>query len=359
MKKVLCYIDELGSGGAERQITNLAILLKKKGYDVDVYCYHPIYFYENCLIEYGIPLIKLDLESNSYWSKIKNTKRVFNAGKYDVIIAYSDGPVIIASLLKILNPKLRIIVSERNTTQKLTLKDRLKFLLYNFANYIVANSHTQTNYIKSHFKTLKNKTYTITNYIDADKFIPANNKPTHIGLNLIVVARHSLQKNVPNFIQAVKIAKEMNVNFHVDWYGDDGGGSKKNHERLAKQYQVDDILSFLASKSNIEFYYRKADAFCLPSLYEGFPNVVCEAMCCGLPIICSNVCDNPYLVEDGIGGFLFNPKDPYDIALKIQKLSKMTSEEIEKMGQYNRNKGEKLFTDTIFINKYIQLIESL
>ena len=357
MKKILCYIDELGPGGAERQITNLAILLKSRGYDVDVYCYHPNYFYEYSLVEHSIPLIKLSLKNNNYWSKITNTKKVFNIGNYDVVIAYSDGPVIIASLLKLLNPRLRVIVSERSTTQKLTIKEQIKFLLYNLSNCIVANSYTQTNYIKTHFKSLKNKTYTITNYIDVNKFIPTNSRYAHDGLNLIVVARHSLSKNVPTFIRAVKIAKDMNVNFHVDWYGDNGGGNKENHVSIAKRYHVDDVLTFHASKADIELYYRKADAFCLPSLYEGFPNVVCEAMCSALPVICSNVCDNPYLIEDGIGGFLFNPYDPYDIALKIQKLSTMSSEEMRRMGQYNRDKGEKLFSDSIFIDKYMQLIE--
>ena len=45
MKKILCFIDELGSGGAERQLTSLAVLLRKNNYDVDVYCYHQNYFY--------------------------------------------------------------------------------------------------------------------------------------------------------------------------------------------------------------------------------------------------------------------------------------------------------------------------
>lgn len=173
MKKILCYIDELGSGGAERQITNLAVLLKGKGYDVDVFCYHPIYFYENALIKYHIPLIKKKLKKNNYLNKIRNTIEVLKGKNYDVVIAYSDGPVIIASLLKLLFPKLRVIVSERNTTQTLTLKTRLKFVLFNFADYIVANSYTQTNFIKTHYKSLRNKTYTITNYIDTEKFFPS------------------------------------------------------------------------------------------------------------------------------------------------------------------------------------------
>ena len=357
MKKILCYIDELGSGGAERQITNLAVLLKGRGYDVDVYCYHPIYFYEYTLIEHHIPLIKLKLKKNNFWSKISNTRKVIKAKKYDAIIAYSDGPVIIASFLKFFNPKIRVIVSERNTTQKLTTKSRIKFFLYRFVDCIVANSYTQTDYIKSHFSALKNKTYTITNYIDSEKFIPGESKKRGDVLDIIVVARHSLQKNVPLFIEAVKIAKDMHVRFHVNWYGDNGGGNKEQHEQLAKKLQVEDVLSFWPSKVDIEQYYRKANVFCLPSLYEGFPNVVCEAMCSGLPVICSNVCDNPYLVEDGVGGFLFNPKDPSDIASKIKMLSLLTNDQLKEMGRINRAKGEKLFSAETFVNKYIQLIE--
>lgn len=359
MKKVLCYIDELGSGGAERQITNLAVLLKNKGYDVDVYCYHPIYFYEYTLVEHNIPLIKLDLKKNNYWNKIKNTREVLKKKKYDVIIAYSDGPVIIASILKIFYPKTRVIVSERNTTQSVTTKDRIKFFLFKFVDCIVANSFTQTNFIKSHFDTLKNKTYTITNYIDTNKFTPGESESQNGKFNIIVVARHSLQKNVPVFIEAVKIAKEKGINFHVDWYGENGGGNKEKHEQLVKQYRLEDVLSFWPSKMDIENYYRKATAFCLPSLYEGFPNVVCEAMSSGLPVICSNVCDNSYLVEDGVGGFLFDPKDPSDIASKIEKLSLLSHDEITKMGQFNRTKGEKLFSADIFVDKYIQLIEGV
>lgn len=359
MKRILCFIDELGSGGAERQITNLAILLKGKGYDVDVFCYHPNYFYEYALVEHDIPLIKMELKKNNYWNKLSNTRKVLNAKHYDTLIAYSDGPVIIASILKLFNPKLRVIVSERNTTQVISLKERIKFMLFNLVDCVVANSYTQTDFIKSHFRTLKHKTYTITNYIDSTKFIPSDKNKTCRPLNIIVVARHSQQKNVPVFIQATKIAKEMGIQFHVDWYGDNGGGNKKKHEEMAREFQVDDVLSFWPSKADIELYYRKANVFCLPSLYEGFPNVVCEAMCSGLPVICSNVCDNPYLIEDGVGGYLFNPIDPYDIANKIKKLSSLSNDDLLNMGRKNRIKGEKLFSASIFIDKYIRLIEKV
>lgn len=358
MKKILCFIDELGSGGAERQLTNLAVLLNKDGYDVDVYCYHQNYFYEYALLENNIPLIKLPLKRNNYWNKISNTWAVLNSKEYDVLIAYSEGPAIIAALLKIFKRNLRVIVSERNTTQNLNLRSRIKFMLFNFVDYVVANSYTQTEYIKLNFSKLNKKTFTITNYIDSVKFFPIFNRSRNTDLQIIVVARHSYQKNVENFIEAVRIAKSMNIKFHVDWYGDNGGGDKEQHLLLAKEKKVDDVLSFFPSKADIENYYHKADVFCLPSLYEGFPNVICEAMCCGLPVLCGNVCDNNFLIEDGIGGFLFDPKNPEDIAKKIKTISGLNNEQLIMMGKFNRNKAEKIFAPTVFLNKYKKLINN-
>lgn len=99
--------------------------------------------------------------------------------------------------------------------------------------------------------------------------------------------------------------------------------------------------------------------FCLPSLYEGFPNALCEAMSCGLPIVASNICDNPDIVEDGVNGFLFDPLSIVDIADKIELLFKLDNESIIQMRKLNRLKSEDLFSEKKFIEKYINLIESL
>lgn len=357
MKNVLCYIDELGPGGAERQITFLAVLLKKSGYPVKVYCYHPNYFYEDVLTSNGVELIKVELKKNDYLNKIKNTWKVIAKYHFDTVISYSEGPNVIASLIKVLKPSLNVIASERNTTQVLTRKERVRFLLYKFVDAVVANSYAQTAFIKNNYPRLSNKTHTITNYVDIVKFHPAETHPDNSIVRIIVVARHSAQKNVPAFIEAVKLLKSKDLSFHVDWYGDDGGGCKQDHEKLATEYGLDNYLTFHSSVNNIQDYYREADVFCLPSLYEGFPNVVCEAMSSGLPVICSNVCDNPNLIEENVNGFLFDPKEPQSIADTIERIVGLSVEERNIIGQRNREKAERIFSEATFVNSYIRLIE--
>ena len=109
----------------------------------------------------------------------------------------------------------------------------------------------------------------------------------------------------------------------------------------------------------IEEEYRKADVFFLPSLYEGYPNVVAEAMSCGLPILCSNVYENPYIVEEGVNGFLFNPKNVEEIVNAIKRMAELSPEERHEMGMRNRQLCLMRNTEESFLKSYVELIEKL
>ena len=88
---------------------------------------------------------------------------------------------------------------------------------------------------------------------------------------------------------------------------------------------------------DVALLYQKVDLFCLPSIIEGFPNVICEAMASGLPVICSNVCDNPFIVKSQENGFLFKPEDPTDIADNLIKAISLSEREKEIMGTIIEN----------------------
>jgi glycosyltransferase involved in cell wall biosynthesis len=66
--------------------------------------------------------------------------------------------------------------------------------------------------------------------------------------------------------------------------------------------------------------YNAADIFCLPSHSEGIANVVIEAMSSGLPVITTNVCGHPELVNDGVTGILIPPQEPGILIEKLQLL---------------------------------------
>ena len=82
-------------------------------------------------------------------------------------------------------------------------------------------------------------------------------------------------------------------------------------------------INFLGEQRDIQKLLADSDALILASHYEGLPNVVCEALACGRPILASNVSDNRVLVKDGYRGFLFDPNKPDSISESISSLMKL------------------------------------
>ncbi len=361
MAKILCFIDELGSGGAERQLVGLASLLQKAGHEVEVYCYHPIYFYEPFLKKEGVKLLKESSSPKRLITKFKRSYNVITKGKYNVVIAYAPGAVMASLVTKLINCHFKLIVSDRNTTPEITFRDLIKYNLYRVADYIVPNSHAQAKILRAKFPFMRKKIHTITNCVDINKFRPAlsNIATCNPLLKIIVVARHFPVKNGINFLKALQIIKEHHINIAVKWFGNINTSYFKTIENLGIELHVNDIITFLPHQDNIENFYLDADVFCLPSLIEGFSNAIGEAMSCGLPILCSdNVGDNNVMVEDGINGILFDPYSPSDIADAIIRFYHLTQEKKVAMGQRSRQKAEELLTADKFINQYLNLINN-
>jgi glycosyltransferase involved in cell wall biosynthesis len=70
-----------------------------------------------------------------------------------------------------------------------------------------------------------------------------------------------------------------------------------------------EAVVFLGSVADLAPVYQAADMFLLTSDYEGTPNVLLEAMSCGLPVIATRVGGVPEVVEDGVSGYLIEPSD--------------------------------------------------
>src|SRR5690606_19678597 len=92
--------------------------------------------------------------------------------------------------------------------------------------------------------------------------------------------------------------------------------------RLAKEQMVDDSITFAGRKrrEDLKYYYSAADLFITTPWYEPFGITPLEAMACGTPVIGSDVGGIKYSVVDGKTGFLVPPKDPKQLANRIDLL---------------------------------------
>lgn len=361
MKKILCLIDTLGfRGGAERQLIGLVQMLRKRGYETDVVIYHDNPYLLQIYEGHGIMAELLKTKANRLSKFLAVRKYIKIKGGYDCIITYKDGPNFIGCLLKCFGGNFKLIVSERNTTQEINIQTRIGFTLYRFADYIVPNSHSQAAFIQTNFPRLKSKVVTINNFTDTELFIDRTVMP-NAKRTVLTVARISHQKNVLNYLSAISILVERGItNIHFDWYGDVQSGEESYMSEVLNSIEtlnLSNIITFHPATIDIVPIYQSCDIFCLPSNYEGFPNVVCEAMSCGKAIACSRVCDNMRIVSEDRNGILFDPSNPEDIADKLEKIISMSDEQLIKWGESSRLLAEQSFSKDRFVDKYIHLIE--
>lgn len=357
MKKIILFTDSLGAGGAQRQLVGLGIMLKNAGYDITVATYYDIDFYRSQLEEAGVRNVLVPKAADSK-KRIMVVRSFFKKEQPDWVIAYQETPSLVACVAKVLGGKFRLIVSERNTTQHIGRNDRVRFFLYRWADAIVPNSYTQGEFLASHYSWMKKKLTTISNFVDLTQFSYVKKKKREIP-EIAVAASIWSSKNTLGFVDAIKILVNMGFKFHVSWYGK--SDSNLDYFNLCQQKIVKyDLQSYIELKDKtkqIKQVYQNADFFCLPSFYEGTPNVICEAMSCGCPVICSSVCDNSIYVEEGDNGFLFDPHNPESMAESIGRALLVTDNEYAYLSNQSRNRAERLLSEKTFLDKYIKIIE--
>jgi glycosyltransferase involved in cell wall biosynthesis len=132
------------------------------------------------------------------------------------------------------------------------------------------------------------------------------------------VGRLSEEKGVHYLIEAATILKEKDKHFKVIVIGD--GPKRKELENLAKEKGLEGEIIFTGFQSDVEEWFPVFDAFVLPSLTEGTPMALLEAMSAGIPPIASAVGGIPKVVESGVNGFLVDAGDFRGMSEKIRIL---------------------------------------
>ena len=357
MKKILLFTDSLGAGGAQRQLVGLAIMLKENGYDVKVSTYYDIDFYKKQLDDAGVPNELIPGADNTK-KRILVVRSYFKKESPDWVIAYQETPSLVACAAKLLGCNYKLIVSERNTTQHVGMNERVRFFLYHWADVIVPNSYAQEKWLIGHHSWMKPKLQTITNFVDTNKFVPVEHMRRDIP-EILVAATIWASKNTLGLIEAISIIKEKKIKCHFSWYGKSESNIDYYNqcEQWIDKLGVNDYIDLLPKTKEIHAKYQEADYFCLPSFYEGTPNVLCEAISCGLPVMVSDVCDNSMYAQPDINGVLFDPNNPKDMAVKIASLLGKNKYQYNTYRINSRKIAEEKLSQNVFIEKYLKLLE--
>ena len=115
-----------------------------------------------------------------------------------------------------------------------------------------------------------------------------------------------------------------------------GRGDLREHlEQVAAELGLTEQVHFLGYRLDVPEMYRMADCFLFPSVHEGLPFALMEAMESGLPIVCSRIRGNVDLIDDQIGGILCDVHNSDDYYTAIRKIQGM---DLPRMVEHNRRK---------------------
>lgn len=348
--KVLLIIDHFGPGGAQRQIVELACGLKRRGHEIEMFVYFPEYdFFRPLLEEHLITVHAYAKRKGFSFGVLAKLIELVRDRRFDLLVSYLSSANIYAELAVPFSGGSKLVVSERTShhDDKAPMRDCLRRAMHVLSDKVVANSRTQRDWLKQKW-WLRTKANYIYNGIDLQKFHP--NQPIvegTDGLHLIGIGRVGSEKNILNLIAALDIMlRESGDAPHISWAGPrDESESGRNYCR-----QVDEMLEglpeirrrwhWLGIQADVAELLRRYQVLIHPSFYEGLPNVVCEALASGVPVLASDVCDHSLLVADGERGFLFDPKLPESIAAAITKLKNLSMDERRGLSRNAREYAE-------------------
>ncbi|MGQ4876389.1 MAG: glycosyltransferase family 4 protein [Promethearchaeia archaeon] len=160
--------------------------------------------------------------------------------------------------------------------------------------------------------------------VDRDKFNPdkfSKKIRDKYGKNIILyVGLMNKRKRVTTLIKAMPEVIQNIPESHLILIGD--GPELKKCQKLSKSLKIENNVSFLGYVNDMELpkYYASSDIYVLPSIIEGFGQVILEAMACGTPVLC--VDKKPMSDIIGKGGETFSLKDSKDLSKKLIYLLK-------------------------------------
>lgn len=350
----LCFIiSSLGHGGAERVITNLANYFAESGYEIYVFTLfggdHDFYHLNDKVKRV---VIGNTLKGRGGVSKITSLLgRIFRIRtelkKHE--ITHAVGFVDQTNVLLILSSfglRCRVVVSERiypefhkiPTSWSLARK-----YLYHAAYSVVVQTADVETWIRKN--TNARRVDIIVNPINitslnAESSATNSEHMSKTGDFVVGAAgRLHIQKGFDLLINAFERVLKSQNNITLIIVGE--GPERQSLERLIVEKGLELSVKLAGLEKNIEGFYRSIDIFVASSRFEGYPNVLLEAMACGAPVISSNCISGPSdIVVHGKNGFLYEVNDVGTLAKLIIELA--NNEDVRRRFSYE---GKKIATE--------------
>lgn len=304
--KIMQVIPYFCFGGAETMCENLTYALKNMGHSVVVVSLYgertPI---SRRMEEAGVKIHYLDKKLGLDISMVGKLKKRMLAEKPDVVHTHLDVIKYAAAAAKLAGVP-RCVHTVHNVADKEAegrAQKRINgfYFSHGWSTPVALSPEVQKS-IAAFYGLPEQKIPVIYNGIDLSRCLEKRNYTLQNPAVLTHIGRFNEQKNHDGLLRAFALIHQKFPHTRLNLLGD--GELLVQTQALAKTLGISDSVDFLGSQSNVYPYLQKSDLFLLPSLYEGMPMTLIEAMGTGLPIVASKVGGVPDMLVGGESALL-------------------------------------------------------
>ena len=369
---VLFVIPQMGMGGSERLVHNLARRLDKTRFNTAIAWLHG----EDALQEFRdlrVPLHHLPKIRRFDFSTMRQLAKTVERERIDIVNAQHFMPAVYSYYACNLAAKKALVFTahSRWEVEGISLKWKIAggFLLRRISASVGVASDV-SGAVQSVFKTTAARTLTIENGVDIDLFSGEKDirgLKSSLGLSegdilIGIVANLKKVKNHQFLFKAFsKIAEECN-NAKLLVIGQGFSAEPDNTEHdlrlFVKNSRLAERVLFLGYRTDIPRLLQAMDVFCLPSLREGLPIALIEAMAAGLPVVGTNVEGIRDLITPNVDGVLVDLGDEMSLKGALDRLLR-DPQLRQRLGTAGREKAMKRYSLQRCVGDYERLFLSL
>ena len=327
-KRVMQITHDLDIGGLQQVVVNICRTIDRKRFDVSVLCLRKLGVFVPEVEKLGIQVFFLPQrqKGTDYFSFLK-VAEILRREKIEVIHTHNTQPFVDGTLGALMSGVRTIVHTDH--ARDFPDKRRYMFaewLMSHFAYRVVGVSdHTSQNLVR-YERISPQKVTTIVNGIDGSKYdikIDKDKKKKELGLTnsgpiIGLGVRLTEQKGITYLLKAMPEVIKVFPDITLVIAGE--GQIEDELKRETTLLGIDQNVLFAGPRLDMPELLKLFDIYVLPSLWEGLPMVLLEAMAAGCPIIATKVGGVPTVIKHGQNGSLIESENPEALASEIIKL---------------------------------------
>lgn len=309
MKRLLCIVSAMNTGGAETFLMKIYRCIDKKKYQMDFCVNSDKNFYSSEIESFGGHIYIVPIKSKHPIMSFIEIRNVVKENKYDYVIRVNEHSLSTLDLIAAKSGGAKHLIMRSSNASSgsrfsILLHKIFKFLPIMIPEVKIAPSELAAEYTFGKKATRQSKVLLLPNGLDVNIYAFSYSKREKyrelFGIEGRIVFGHvgrfSHQKNHSFLIDIFSELKKTCPEAVLLLIGD--GELKRDIQEKVKKLNLNDDVLFAGIREDVNEILSAMDLFVFPSFYEGMPNTVIEAQTCGLPCVISNTITAEVKVTD-------------------------------------------------------------